>query len=407
VTVSLLKAPAGFPAPSDYPELFYRCKIGGVLMPGVIPPNGISGWSLVTDHDVKKGKGADDATSTDTGDPPPKGTVKTQLWRKGVNDRGEDDRTFPTTSRNGRLRQDAPQARRAKKALDIVHPIINQLEVTSVYVTKIGQITDEGLGLWTAELELEKWAPEPKDAAARPTAPTARWAARSRTSKAGSTVVTTRPCRPSSKRSGRKSEPTARSSPIERTRTSPTRRPTNELRDAHEPLDRLRRHRGARASSRVGGDLERCSSRAIATRVLVGVRHASRSARSCIAGTDAPRLDAFVDVGAYRIVGGADGWGKTIPEDELSRARRSSRRLRKTLRASSARPSSSTPAPSVMVGPLLAVRRARLAHAFEDSRGRALVGRDRTASRTSAIAPRRQRPRRASSTSIPRLGSRP
>jgi hypothetical protein len=165
VTVSLLKAPAGFPAPSDYPELFYRCKIGGVLMPGVIPPNGISGWSLVTDHDVKKGKGADDATSTDTGDPPPKGTVKTQLWRKGVNDRGEDDPNVPHDFEewDGFVKM-LRQARRAKKALDIVHPIINQLEVTSVYVTKIGQITDEGKGLWTAELELEKWAPEPKDA---------------------------------------------------------------------------------------------------------------------------------------------------------------------------------------------------------------------------------------------------
>lgn len=150
--------------PLDNPEAFYTMKLGGVPLPGVIPPKGISGWSIKTDYDVKKGKGADDATETDTGDPPPEGKVKYQLWRNGTNDLGEDDPTVPNDfddDENFVLMLRA--ARRNKSALDIVNPIINQCEVRAVVVKEIGQITDEGAGLWTRELELLKWVPSPKD----------------------------------------------------------------------------------------------------------------------------------------------------------------------------------------------------------------------------------------------------
>lgn len=150
------------PNPLEQPEAYFRLKLGGVDLPGVIPPGGVSGWAIESNYDVKKGKGSDGATITDTGDPPPKGSVKTQLWRTGY---GGDPNDFTDwTAFVVMLRA----ARKAKKALDVVHPIINACEVSSVVVTKIGQLTDEGGGLYTVELELLKWVPQPKAAGGTP-----------------------------------------------------------------------------------------------------------------------------------------------------------------------------------------------------------------------------------------------
>lgn len=152
-----------FTAPSDAPELFYRCKIGGIDNPGVIARGGVSGWGIVSEYDVKKGKGADDATVTDTGDKPAKGKIKFLLWRKGVGDTGQDDSNVPNDFDDWDnyvlfLRD----ARRNKQALDIVHPIINQCEVRSIVIEEIGQLTEEGAsGLWSAELSCLKWVDKP------------------------------------------------------------------------------------------------------------------------------------------------------------------------------------------------------------------------------------------------------
>lgn len=51
------------------------------------------------------------------------------------------------------------------QAFDLVHPIINQLEVTSVVVEEISQIEPQGKGLYIAELSLLKWVPQPKTVA--------------------------------------------------------------------------------------------------------------------------------------------------------------------------------------------------------------------------------------------------
>lgn len=160
-----------FTSPADAPEYYYRAKIGGVYTPGVIPPKGITGWSLKTDYDVKKGKGADDATMTNTGTDPPKGKIKYQIWRNGTGDSGEDDASVPNDhDDDDNFVTMLLAASAANKALDIVHPIVNQLKVSSVVVTEIGQKTDEGLGLWSREIEFQKWVPEPKAAGGTPAA---------------------------------------------------------------------------------------------------------------------------------------------------------------------------------------------------------------------------------------------
>jgi len=151
-----------FPVPMDNPELYYRATIGGVLTPGAIAKGGITGWGLETDIEVKKGKGANDATLTDTGDKPPTGTIKIQLWRRGE---GDDPNDFDDWQAFFLMLR---AARKAKKALDIVHPIINLQEVRSVLVKNIGALTDAGAGLWTVELELIKWVPDPPSAGGTP-----------------------------------------------------------------------------------------------------------------------------------------------------------------------------------------------------------------------------------------------
>lgn len=148
--------------PIETPSAFYTALVGGVLLPGVIPPDGLEGWELLTDYEIKKGKGVDDATITDTGDPPPTGKIKTQIWRYGI--AGDPNDFADLVSFNRMLRA----ARRAKKALDIVHPIVNAQEVTSVVVKSIGKLTAEGGGLYTVEYEFLKWVPQPKASGGTP-----------------------------------------------------------------------------------------------------------------------------------------------------------------------------------------------------------------------------------------------
>lgn len=154
---------ATFPVPQLNPEAFARATIGGVLTPGAIPKGGVADWAIISDWDVKKGKGQKDAIITDKGDPPPTGKIKYQVWRYGVNGDPNDfadDEAFVLMML---------AARKNKQALDIVHPIVNQLEVTSVVAKSIGQLVDESGGLWTRTIEFLKWVPQTTDAGGTPT----------------------------------------------------------------------------------------------------------------------------------------------------------------------------------------------------------------------------------------------
>lgn len=148
-------AAVSFPVPMLNPEAFYRAKVGGILTPGVIPPAGVEGWALVFGWDVKKGKGANDATITDKGDEPPKGKIKYQVWRYGQNGDPDD---FADDDAFVRM---LISAKANHQALDLSHPIINQLTVSAVVPAEIGQLTDEGRGLWTRTIEFLKWVPQP------------------------------------------------------------------------------------------------------------------------------------------------------------------------------------------------------------------------------------------------------
>jgi hypothetical protein len=145
-----------FPIPWKNPEVFYRAIVGGIATPGVIPPGGLSDWDIVADWDVKKGKGQNDAVITDGGDKPPTGKITYQVWRSGAGDDPDDfaeDDAFVAM---------VEKARADGKALDIRHPIINQMRVTSVVRAKLGQLTDLGGGLFTRTIEFLKWVEQPK-----------------------------------------------------------------------------------------------------------------------------------------------------------------------------------------------------------------------------------------------------
>lgn len=150
-------------APTAARAAFRNFILAGTKSPGVIPRGGIDGFDLETDWQVKKGKGADDATMTDGGDNPPTGTIRIVLWRDGTNP-GEPDDFADWTAFYQMLRA----ARKAKAALDILHPVVNSVEVTSVVVKKISPPKEVGPGKWEAAVTLQKWVPEPKPAGGTP-----------------------------------------------------------------------------------------------------------------------------------------------------------------------------------------------------------------------------------------------
>jgi hypothetical protein len=154
---------ATFVSPFAAPELYRRCKIGGIDNPGVIARGFPSDFDIISDYDVKKGKGSSGATITDDGDPPQTGKIKFLLWRHGQGDTGQPDPNVPDDFDDwDKYLKMLRAARRNKQALDIVHPIINQCEVSSVVFKRIGQLTEEGSnGLWSVTLECLKWVPQP------------------------------------------------------------------------------------------------------------------------------------------------------------------------------------------------------------------------------------------------------
>lgn len=143
--------------PWTTPLAFRTLYLLGLPAPGVIPEKGgITGFKLVADLDKKKGKGKDGATVTDNGDKPIEGAVKLHVWTKDQ------------YQAYGPFKDAVLAARKANKAIDVVHPTINAADVPSVMVEEFGPLMHEGKFLWSYELKLVKWSAQPKDAGGTP-----------------------------------------------------------------------------------------------------------------------------------------------------------------------------------------------------------------------------------------------
>ncbi len=154
--------------PITDPDLWDQFALGDQVSPGIIPFDGVTGWTRKREWDVKKTKGADGATITDQGAAPAEGSIKLHLWRHGEApdfiDDFEDWEQF-----QGHIKTVKGNTSSSKlTALSIIHPDINQLGIYAVVVKSVGQLVHEGGGLYSATIELLEYFPA-KPAGGTPT----------------------------------------------------------------------------------------------------------------------------------------------------------------------------------------------------------------------------------------------
>jgi len=152
----MLELLAGVPDPLSFAEQWDSFTIGGRRSPGLI-----SEWDAgrANEWDVKKGKGAKGATLTYTGETPAEPKFTLQFWLP---------RHFAEWSVFRALLAYDP-SKKGITALDIYHPALADLEITSVVVKSIGAIRKAGPTLWEVALEFIQYKPPLKSAVGTPT----------------------------------------------------------------------------------------------------------------------------------------------------------------------------------------------------------------------------------------------
>jgi hypothetical protein len=127
-------------------------RIAGVVSPGVCE---ISEAKRGFEFDVKKGKGAFGATATFVGRPPARLTLKFSFWQASQ---------FAAWDQYRPLFKYDP-TKKAIQAIDIYHPSLADIDITSVVCEEIGAIVHEGSGLFTVTVKLLEYFPPPKKSA--------------------------------------------------------------------------------------------------------------------------------------------------------------------------------------------------------------------------------------------------
>jgi hypothetical protein len=102
--------------------------------------------------DVKKGKGADGATLTHTGRQLAKFKARFQLWTPAH---------FFAWAAWSEILKYEPTKGRPVTALDIFHPALVAIDVSSVIVVNLGAPTHKGKGLYEATVEFLEYRPPP------------------------------------------------------------------------------------------------------------------------------------------------------------------------------------------------------------------------------------------------------
>lgn len=138
--------------PITYPQAWDSVGLGQLESPGLCE---ISGFDREYDWDVKKGKGAKGATITFTGQQPAKGSITFKLWT------AEHFARWDTFRRA--LKYDP--TKKTAQAIDLYHPSLDDLDVSSVVTTKIGPIKHDGGGMYSIKCEFLEYLPPPKTSA--------------------------------------------------------------------------------------------------------------------------------------------------------------------------------------------------------------------------------------------------
>lgn len=142
--------PIGAINPIDDPLVFDVVEIGGTVSPGKCV---VTGFKRPHEFDVKKGKGAIGGTLTFVQKPPADGTITFWLW---TSDHWAQWATFLPL-----LKYDP--TKKTVQAVDIYHPSLDAIDVTSVVCNEIGQPeqVNDGDSLYTITCKFIEFFPAP------------------------------------------------------------------------------------------------------------------------------------------------------------------------------------------------------------------------------------------------------
>lgn len=140
--------------PVGNPQAWDTVTVAGMKSPGLIPKGGLR-CPRKFKWDTKEGKGAQGGTSTFVGRPLPDGSLKLQFWLTAH---------FLEWSFFLPLLKYDP-TKRAPSAVDIYHPSLADLDISSIVVDEIGNIEHAGDGLYEVEVKFHEYSPPPKASA--------------------------------------------------------------------------------------------------------------------------------------------------------------------------------------------------------------------------------------------------
>lgn len=138
--------------PIAFPNDWDVFTIGGFKSPGVAV---VHEFKRKHEFDVKKSKGVYGATITFVGRPPAQGRITLKFWQAAH---------FISWAGFRPLLKYNP-TKTTVQAVDIFHPSLGDIDLTSVVCESIGNIIHEGNKLYTVEIELLEYFPPPPIAA--------------------------------------------------------------------------------------------------------------------------------------------------------------------------------------------------------------------------------------------------
>jgi hypothetical protein len=143
--------------PLNNPQAWDVVVCGQVTSPGICM---VGEFRRANEWDVKKGKGSFGATTTYVGHPPCTGKVEFLLWRPIHFVQWDTFRPF--------LKYDP--TKKSIQAVDIYHPSLADVDVTSVVTEKIGNIVHKGKQLYSITVDFLEYCPAPaRSAVSTPT----------------------------------------------------------------------------------------------------------------------------------------------------------------------------------------------------------------------------------------------
>lgn len=138
--------------PISNPQAWDVVVIAGVKSPGLAQ---VGAFDRQHDFDVKKGKGTIGATLTFTGKPPAKGSIKFLLWTQAHFSAWVNFRTL--------FKYDP--TKQSVQPVDIYHPSLSDVDITSVVCEKLGNAVHDGNGLYSISVELIEYTAPPQTSA--------------------------------------------------------------------------------------------------------------------------------------------------------------------------------------------------------------------------------------------------